>query len=139
MDCRKTDVFAKEWNRMCKSIRYGCEECPIWKLKSRPSMDCFMVFLENPTIAIQAVQRWSDENQPEIDWNKVPVDTPVLVRDCESVEWEEGYFAVFIPRRDRYPFAAFSYGEKQENATGLKLHKYCKLASEVDPTPYLKD
>lgn len=138
MDCRKTDVFAKEWNRMCKSIRYGCEECPIWKLKSRPSMDCFMVFLENPTIAIKAVQRWSDENQPEIDWNKVPVDTPVLVRDSYQQDWRKRYFALCIGCGSERKLYALGDEKKQNEANRLTLWKYFKLAPEVDPTPYLK-
>ena len=28
-----------------------------------------------------------------IDWSKVPVDTPILVRDCNGYNWERRYFA----------------------------------------------
>lgn len=30
-----------------------------------------------------------------VDWSKVEVDTPVLVRDFESAKWEKRYFAFF--------------------------------------------
>lgn len=30
-----------------------------------------------------------------IDWNKVKVDTPILVRDYETSKWEKRYFAFF--------------------------------------------
>ncbi len=30
-----------------------------------------------------------------VDWSKVKVDTPVLVRDFEGAKWEKRYFAFF--------------------------------------------
>lgn len=30
--------------------------------------------------------------EPEIDWSKVPKDTPVLVRDTEATPWKPAYF-----------------------------------------------
>ena len=33
--------------------------------------------------------------EPEIDWSKVEVDTPVLVRDSEDKDWERFYFAKY--------------------------------------------
>nr|DAQ82122.1 MAG TPA: hypothetical protein [Caudoviricetes sp.] len=30
-----------------------------------------------------------------IDWSKVPVDTPILVRDYEESDWEKRHFAFF--------------------------------------------
>ena len=30
-----------------------------------------------------------------VDWSKVAVDTPVLVRDFEGAKWEKRYFAIF--------------------------------------------
>ena len=43
---------------------------------------------------ITALQLWLDEEyeEPEIDWNNVPVDTLVLVRDHEDQEWILRYF-----------------------------------------------
>ena len=32
---------------------------------------------------------------PEVDWSKVKVDTPVLVRDGENNEWQRSYFAKY--------------------------------------------
>ena len=34
--------------------------------------------------------------EPKIDWSKVPVDTPVLVRGCEDEEWKKMHFAECI-------------------------------------------
>ena len=36
-----------------------------------------------------------DYEEPETDWSKVEVDTPILVRDYESQEWEARHFAKY--------------------------------------------
>lgn len=33
--------------------------------------------------------------EPEVDWSKVPVDTPIWVRDSEDNEWRPRYFAKY--------------------------------------------
>ena len=33
--------------------------------------------------------------EPEVDWSKVEVDTPILVRDSENTEWLKKYFAKY--------------------------------------------
>ena len=38
---------------------------------------------------------WLLSEEPEVDWSKVEVDTPILIRDCESQEWERRYFAKY--------------------------------------------
>lgn len=36
-----------------------------------------------------------DYEEPEVDWSKVKVDTPILVRDYECEEWLERHFAKY--------------------------------------------
>ena len=36
-----------------------------------------------------------DYEEPEVDWSKVEVDTPILVRICEDGEWLKKYFAKY--------------------------------------------
>lgn len=36
-----------------------------------------------------------DEGEPEVDWSKVEVDTPILVRHSEKAEWIRRYFAKY--------------------------------------------
>ncbi|MFR8738998.1 MAG: hypothetical protein ACLVFL_09700, partial [Eubacterium sp.] len=38
---------------------------------------------------------FSKYEEPKIDWSKVKVDTPILVRDFEKAAWERRYFAGF--------------------------------------------
>lgn len=38
---------------------------------------------------------FSEYKEPEVDWSKVKVDTPILVRDTEWHEWTKRYFAKY--------------------------------------------
>lgn len=42
---------------------------------------------------IQAIWLMEEYEEPEVNWSKVAVDTPILVRDFESEEWRGRYFA----------------------------------------------
>lgn len=42
---------------------------------------------------IQAIWLMEEYEEPETDWSKVAVDTPILVRDFEYEEWRDRYFA----------------------------------------------
>ena len=35
------------------------------------------------------------EEEPEVDWSKVEVDTPILVRTVEGADWVKRYFAKY--------------------------------------------
>lgn len=39
---------------------------------------------------------FTEYKEPEVDWSKVKVDTPILVRDYESGKWIKRYFAKFV-------------------------------------------
>ncbi len=38
---------------------------------------------------------FSEYKEQEVDWSKVKVDTPILVKDTEEEEWQRRYFAEF--------------------------------------------
>ena len=44
---------------------------------------------------LQTIWLMEEYKEPEIDWSKVEVDTPILVRDYESQEWEARHFAKY--------------------------------------------
>ena len=44
---------------------------------------------------LQMIWLFEEHKEPEVDWNKVEVDTPILVRDYESQEWEARHFAKY--------------------------------------------
>lgn len=42
------------------------------------------------------IKKYKEEKEElEVDWSKVKVDTPILVRDFEKAAWERRYFAGF--------------------------------------------
>lgn len=43
------------------------------------------------------ILKWllSEYKKPEVDWSKVKVDTPILVRNTEKEEWQKRHFARF--------------------------------------------
>ncbi|MEE0716132.1 MAG: hypothetical protein UCH84_06005 [Eubacterium sp.] len=43
------------------------------------------------------LEEWlfSEYEEPEVDWSKVKVDTPILVKNTEAEEWQKRHFARF--------------------------------------------
>lgn len=64
-----------------------------------------------------------------VDWSKVPVDTPVLVRSCKESEWKKRYFAFYKAGKvHTWDSGATSWSkEKIENTSWWN---YVKLAEE---------
>lgn len=61
----------------------------------------------------------------EVDWSKVAVDTPILVRDYENEAWDKRYFAEY---KDGYVYA-WVEGKKSWSSNGSKSGwMYAKLA-----------
>ena len=44
---------------------------------------------------LQAIWLLEDYKEPEIDWSKVEVDTPILVKEYEESKWTKRYFAKY--------------------------------------------
>ena len=78
----------------------------------------------------QKAFKWADEEykEPEIDWSKVPIDTPVLVSNNKK-SWYNRYFAG-IDDADRlliFPDGRTSWSNKGRGCMILP-YKYIKLA-----------
>lgn len=43
------------------------------------------------------MKKWANSEyvEPPVDWSKVAVDTPILVRDSDDLEWTKRYFAKY--------------------------------------------
>lgn len=78
-----------------------------------------------------ALQIWLDEEY-EVDWNKVPVDTLVRVRNDENDKWALRYFRWFV-RGHRTPFVTWADGATSITAeTCTEYWKYCELVEDED-------
>lgn len=80
---------------------------------------------------------WLDEEyteppKPEVDWDNVPVDTLVRVRDHESEEWRLRYFKG-IDYSSTERFMAWECGATSVTAEGAYTNwKYCELVEVED-------
>lgn len=74
---------------------------------------------------------WLDEEyeEPKVDWDNVPVDTLVQVRDSEDEEWILYYFKGINERNPLYKFQVWVDGATSKTARGCDYvaWKYCEL------------
>lgn len=61
-----------------------------------------------------------------VDWSKVAVDTPVLVRDFEGAKWEKRYFAFFKNGRVN-TWCGGTTSWSSENITGTISWRHAKV------------
>ncbi len=86
-------------------------------------------------------QKWANSGykEPEIDWSKVPVDTPVLVRNDKNDLWIRRYFCKYCNLANDYKFEVFSEGRTSWSSKGDSYcYPYCKFAREEDIEKYRK-
>lgn len=85
--------------------------------------------------------KWLDElyEEPviEIDWDRVPVDTPVMVCDFEHGDYERSHFCQYKPENSR-SFICFANGRSSHTNDGVTSWFYCELAREEDVEKYKK-
>lgn len=67
-----------------------------------------------------------------VNWEEVPIDTKILVRDNESDEWEKRHYAGYDNDSDAYPFKTFINGRTSWTSENGKVirWKFCKLANK---------
>ena len=63
--------------------------------------------------------------EPEVDWSKVEIDTPILVRVGEE-EWQKRYFAGYIFGK----VGVFNSGSTSENFNSILFWDQAKLAEQ---------
>lgn len=79
------------------------------------------------------ILRWlfSEYEEPEVDWSKVKVDTPILVRESEKNPWLKRHFAKFKGGKV-YAWNSGKTSWSIEDKIDMLCWKYAKLAeSEV--------
>lgn len=74
----------------------------------------------------------SEYVEPQIDWSKVPVDTPILVRNSEKNSWNNRYFAKYENNRVyAWTFGANSWSSRN-SYSNTNAWIYAKLAEDGD-------
>ena len=78
---------------------------------------------------LQTLWLLEDCEESEVDWNRIKVDTPLLVRNYINGEWSKRYFAKYEDGK----VYTWINGRTSWNETGIYAWKYAKLAEpEVD-------
>lgn len=79
-------VLALKNGEPAPCAKITCEDCDFYKPKSDSCERSKHTFLE-----------WlnSEYVEPPVDWSKVEVDTPILVKDYKADPWERRYFAKY--------------------------------------------
>lgn len=96
--------------------------------------ECCYLRLKMCSRCDDACKEWCESEyvEPQIDWSKVPVDTPILVRDSQDDEWLHRHFAKF---KDGVVYA---WDDGKTSWSLLSLDKvdwnwkYAKLAEDGD-------
>lgn len=82
-----------------------------------------------------AIEKWANSEyvEPPVDWSKVAVDTPILVRDYEGGRWIRRYFAKY---EDNTVYAwengATSWSAHRSNITDWKMAKLAESEEKND-------
>ncbi len=74
---------------------------------------------------------FSEYEEPEVDWSKVEVDTPILVTDDVRSKWFKRYFAKFEDRKV-YTWQDGATSWTADGEYNVNYWKYAKLAERED-------
>ena len=78
---------------------------------------------------LQIIWLLEDYEEPETDWSKVPVDTPILVRDYEGSDWFRRHFAKY----ENGTVYAWDGGDTSwSGGDVMTMWKYAKLAESEE-------
>ena len=77
---------------------------------------------------LQSIWLMEEYEEPEVDWSKVEVDTPILVRESEDEEWLKRHFAKYEGRK----VYAWNGGCTSWTEDCMKSWKYAKLAENEE-------
>lgn len=90
-------------------------------------LDC--VFKDQDACSPKKVEQWlQSEHVEQVDWSKVKVDTPILVRNDGNSSWTRGYFAGYVHET----VYAWKYGKTSWTAGDASGWKYAKLAESEE-------
>ena len=101
-----------------------CEDCDLhWKTHSTISMPC-----------AERRKEWCEAEyvEPPVDWSKVAVDTPILVRDEEGSRWVRRYFAGFV-NGHVYAWGDGTTSWSAGKGDNVLVWEFAKLAESEEP------
>ena len=104
---------------LCKEIK--CEDCDYGKPSCEGSEYKFREWLNSEYV------------EPPVDWSKVAVDTPILVRDSKGSVWRKRYFAKFENGKVyTWLGGATSWSAESDNVCDWKIAKLAESEEKND-------
>jgi hypothetical protein len=81
----------------------------------------------------RGLKEWANSEyvEPPVDWSKIPIDTPILVRDYEKKAWQRRYFAKY-KNNMVYAWEAGATSWSAGSPAHMTDWKYAKLAESED-------
>lgn len=80
----------KRREQMCSSYS-NCTKCPLFDAKNENNDTCEEFISENPEEAEKLIMAWKES----VDWDIVPTDARIYVRDHIGEEWHRRHFAEY--------------------------------------------
>lgn len=78
------------------------------------------------------LEDYKEPEEPKIDWNKVEVDTPILVRRSDNEEWNKRYFAGYGNDGDIYAWSNGCTSWTAYDNSDVTEWEYAKLAESEE-------
>ena len=109
--CEGSDVAVKN-GVPCKCNKITCRECDF----------------DNTAVCLNNRVKWfkSEYVEPPVDWYKVTIDTPILVRDSKNDKWAKRYFAKYEGGK----VWAYNNGTTSWTNNGICCWTFGKLATD---------
>ena len=113
----KDETFALMDGKICACSDVGCTSCAFYDRD-----DCII-----------SKQEWANSEyvEPPVDWSKVEVDTPILVRDSEKESWRKRHFAKY-ENGIVYAWSAGSTSWSARMSNDITDWKFAKLAESEE-------
>ena len=134
------EKFAEQiLNIACGGYPLAVDENTMEPMKCGTYKDCKRCLFDKKSTGCKRLRmEWCESEyvEPQIDWSKVPVDTPILVRDCESDEWIRRYYAGFFSegRVRAWSGGRTSWSAYDGERRYVAVWNYAKLAEVGDKT-----
>ena len=90
--------------------------------------DCAGIYCSE-CISRQLLWYLEEYEEPKVDWSKVKVNTPILVKETENKNWIRGYFAKYEDGK----IYAWSNGRTSWTTSYMISWKYAKLVENKEP------
>ena len=109
---------------MKKLMQYSADAKVDYKIIIGTDNGCDTLLYEEPLDK-------KEYEEPSVDWSKVPVDTPILVRDHKENAWKKRYFAKY-ENGIVYTWCAGTTSWSACGSGDITDWKMAKLAEEVE-------